>query len=74
MNENKLFSDLDQWLHIGIGDDILNTSARPEFQKYVKQARKLKIKDELVASFVLGLLHERTRKKSIAEKLKGLFA
>lgn len=74
MSEKKLFSDLDEWVHIGIGDDILNTSARPEFQRYVKQARKLKVQDEMIPAFVLGLLFEKARKKSFAEKLKGLFA
>lgn len=34
----KMYDDLDYWIHIGIGDDIINLpNHRPEYQHLVKK-------------------------------------
>lgn len=53
---SKLFEDLDHWIYIQIGDDILH---RPEFKFYVDEGKKLKLQPEQIPPFVLGLLFQK---------------
>lgn len=56
MTKQEFFDELDYWLFIGIGDDIL---VRPEYGELVKEARSQRVKDEDIPAFVLGLLKGR---------------
>ena len=52
----KLYDDLDYWIHIGIGDDIVNLpDHRPEYQHLVKQNLK-KYNHELERELIPGLV------------------
>lgn len=50
----KLIYDLEYWLHIGTGDDIVRSpDNRPEFQHLVKHYRALHVEDEKIPAKVL---------------------
>lgn len=50
----KLRDDLDQWIFIKIGDDILNMpDMRPEYQHLVKKLKDLGVKREMIPFLVL---------------------
>lgn len=70
MTDKQRFEELDEWLFVGIGDDILH---RPEYQDLIQVAKDLKRRDEEIPAFVCGVLFERSRKKSLIEKVKELF-
>lgn len=63
MTVKKMYEDLDYWIHIGIGDDIIHSPEhRPEYQHLVAKA-KSKITDiEQVPLLVLMLLRVELKK------------
>lgn len=53
----KMRDDLDYWIHIGIGDDIIFApKARAEYQHLVKPLREQKIAEEAIPAIVLEAL------------------
>lgn len=65
-----MYAELDHWIFIGIGEDIM---FRPEYKENVALAQALKIKNEHIPAFVLGLLFEQSKiesKKRLWKRLK----
>jgi hypothetical protein len=52
----KMYNELNLWVESNIGDDILNESARPEYQELVQEQRDKGISDEDIPQQVLWAL------------------
>lgn len=66
---NKLIAELDYWIFIGIGDDIVTLKdQRPEYNHLVDLAKKRNIKTKQIPKFVLKYLKLESKKVPILTK------
>lgn len=73
MNRNevlKMYEELNEWVEIGIGDDILNEEMRPEYQPFVQEQREKGVSDEEIPQQVLWGLREILKEMPIEEPAK----
>lgn len=62
----KMFDDLDYWIMIGIGDDIVKLAEhRPEYQHLVKKFKETYSDADTIANLVLEELRNELRKPLI---------
>ena len=57
----RLIYELEYWITIGIGDDILNAEQRPEYSALVEKCKKDCIPPEKIPSKVFLLLKEEAK-------------
>lgn len=62
----KMFDDLDYWIMIGIGDDIVNIPAhRQEYQHLVARAKRFSTDKELIPKIVLNNLSNELKRPAL---------
>lgn len=62
----KMHDDLDYWIHLGIGDDIVKApQARPEYQHLVRRAAEAEISKESTPDFVRYLLRNELKRPAV---------
>lgn len=66
MTVQKIYDDLDYWIMIGIGDDIVNIpDHRPEYQHLVARAKLISDDPQNIPILVLRLLKKELEKPVI---------
>ncbi|WP_413581090.1 hypothetical protein [Bdellovibrio sp. HCB288] len=69
----KLIDDLDYWIFIGTGDDIVNApSNRQEYQHLVSLARERGIESSKIPKFTLKVLQKEARHPSLCSPTKRI--
>ena len=64
----KLKDDLDYWIHIGIGDDIVTApESRPEYQHLVKYLKSREVKEERIPACALFLMKKELERSVICQ-------